>query len=185
MKNKDLDGTLTQQAGGQGSVKVPGSNIDAFVARMKVLVDHFGSMAKVAQKGGFAESTVKKWVDGISDPSRARCVQLARGTGVSLLWLAAGEGGMWPTEGAETAQPRQSHPVRLDQDMLADAIGAVGAALDALDADLSAQATARVVAVVYARLADAREQRSAADLVAFTLRSIREEITSESKEQGP
>lgn len=62
---------------------------------MKVLVGALGSIAEVARKSGLAESTVKKWVDGKSDPSRERCIALARGTGASLAWVVAGAGPMW------------------------------------------------------------------------------------------
>lgn len=66
-----------------------------FRDRMKVLVSEMGSIAEVARKSGLAESTVKKWVDGKSDPSRERCIALARGTGASLAWIVAGAGPMW------------------------------------------------------------------------------------------
>ena len=41
---------------------------------------------------GFSEGVVRSWRDGNTDPSRARCVTLARTLGISLVWLVAGEG---------------------------------------------------------------------------------------------
>lgn len=35
---------------------------------------------------------MRSWRDGNTDPSRARCVTLARTLGISLVWLVAGEG---------------------------------------------------------------------------------------------
>lgn len=43
---------------------------------------------------GFSEGVVRSWRDGHTDPSRARCVTLARTLGVSLIWLVAGEGAL-------------------------------------------------------------------------------------------
>ncbi len=43
---------------------------------------------------GFSEGVVRSWRDGNSDPSRARCVNLARTFNISLVWLITGEGPM-------------------------------------------------------------------------------------------
>ncbi|GGY31973.1 hypothetical protein GCM10008098_26670 [Rhodanobacter panaciterrae] len=43
---------------------------------------------------GFSEGVVRSWRDGNTDPSRARCVTLARTLGISLVWLVAGEGAL-------------------------------------------------------------------------------------------
>ena len=43
---------------------------------------------------GFSEGVVRSWRDGNTDPSRARCVTLARTLGISLVWLVAGEGSL-------------------------------------------------------------------------------------------
>ncbi|WP_457383456.1 transcriptional regulator [Rhodanobacter sp. TND4EL1] len=37
---------------------------------------------------------MRSWRDGNTDPSRARCVTLARTLGISLVWLVAGEGAL-------------------------------------------------------------------------------------------
>jgi len=84
--------------GGKDSVAAQHLAQNDFVKRMRMLVVHFDGLASLARKGRFPESTVKKWVDGTSDPSRTRCVQLAKATGVSLLWLVSGLGPMWPGE---------------------------------------------------------------------------------------
>lgn len=101
-ENKDLRGTLTDSIAGDRAVNVQGANPDAFRERMNLLIEQFGSAAEIARRCGFSEAVVRSWRDGNSDPSRTRCIALAAGTGVALLWLVAGEGEMYPA----------SHPVR-------------------------------------------------------------------------
>lgn len=126
-------------------------NLDLFKTRMKALVDHFGSIASIAKKCVLAESTVKKWVDGISDPSRGRCIRLARGTGASLLWLVAGEGPMWETE---IAQQSHSQPVR--QEELTMALQLADEALE--DKFLPREKRAELTALIYDMLVEGLPQ---------------------------
>lgn len=70
------------------SESVPGS----FSDRIKLLIQRVGSATEIARMCGFSEGVVRSWRDGNTDPSRARCVTLARTLGISLVWLVAGEG---------------------------------------------------------------------------------------------
>lgn len=167
-KNNKLASTLTEGAEGQGSVRVLDANSDLFQERMKSLVHQFGSIAEIARKCGFPESTVKKWVDGISDPSRERCIALANGTGISLLWLMAGEG---PMLAADLAAPRQSQDLRPDNDTLRAAIDAVESAIEAMGYEVTSSGRAKVIGLVYEHLI---AERSAAANVAHIIRLIRE-----------
>lgn len=65
-----------------------------FSDRIKLLIRDCGSITHIAKTCGFSEGVVRSWRDGRSDPSRQRCLTLARTLGVSLVWLIAGEGGM-------------------------------------------------------------------------------------------
>jgi transcriptional regulator with XRE-family HTH domain len=65
---------------------------DSFADRIKLLIQRVGSATEIARMCGFSEGVVRSWRDGNTDPSRARCVTLARTLGISLLWLVAGEG---------------------------------------------------------------------------------------------
>jgi hypothetical protein len=65
-----------------------------FSDRIKALIYKVGSVTEIARMCGFSEGVVRSWRDGNTDPSRARCVTLARTLGVSLVWLVAGEGAM-------------------------------------------------------------------------------------------
>jgi transcriptional regulator with XRE-family HTH domain len=72
-----------------------------FADRIKLLIQRVGSATEIARMCGFSEGVVRSWRDGNTDPSRARCVTLARTLGISLVWLVAGEG----TLQADTALP--------------------------------------------------------------------------------
>ncbi|MGN2251737.1 helix-turn-helix domain-containing protein [Frateuria edaphi] len=63
-----------------------------FADRIKLLIQRVGSATEIARMCGFSEGVVRSWRDGNTDPSRARCVTLARTLGISLIWLVAGEG---------------------------------------------------------------------------------------------
>jgi transcriptional regulator with XRE-family HTH domain len=63
-----------------------------FSDRIKLLIKRVGSATEIARMCGFSEGVVRSWRDGNTDPSRARCVTLARTLGISLVWLVAGEG---------------------------------------------------------------------------------------------
>jgi len=65
-----------------------------FADRIKMLIQRVGSVTEIARMCGFSEGVVRSWRDGNTDPSRARCVTLARTLGISLVWLVAGEGSM-------------------------------------------------------------------------------------------
>jgi hypothetical protein len=110
-----------------------------FADRIKVLIQRVGSVTEIARMCGFSEGVVRSWRDGNTDPSRARCVTLARTLGISLVWLVAGEGSMQidpnalvpddnATNSAETAMP-QRHRSKLR--MAADTLETSGTAVDA------------------------------------------------------
>lgn len=65
---------------------------ESFADRIKVLINRVGSVTEIARRCGFSEGVVRSWRDGNTDPSRGRCVTLARTLGISLVWLVAGEG---------------------------------------------------------------------------------------------
>ncbi|MFA6232484.1 MAG: helix-turn-helix transcriptional regulator [Rhodanobacter sp.] len=69
----------------------PSSN-GTFSDRIRLLIQRVGSATEIARMCGFSEGVVRSWRDGNTDPSRARCVTLAKTLGISLVWLVAGEG---------------------------------------------------------------------------------------------
>jgi len=70
------------------------ANYDLFTDRLKKVVTIIGSVAKTARKLSIAESTVRKWRDGASDPQLQFVIKLAKEAKVNLAWLASGEGEM-------------------------------------------------------------------------------------------
>lgn len=70
------------------------SPTNTFAERIKLLIQRVGSATEIARMCGFSEGVVRSWRDGNTDPSRARCVTLARTLGISLVWLVAGEGAL-------------------------------------------------------------------------------------------
>jgi hypothetical protein len=77
------------------SHKIPHDPLQStFADRIKLLIQRVGSATEIARMCGFSEGVVRSWRDGHTDPSRARCVTLARTLGISLVWLVAGEGAL-------------------------------------------------------------------------------------------
>lgn len=70
------------------------STTGSFAERIRFLIQRVGSATEIARMCGFSEGVVRSWRDGNTDPSRARCVTLARTLGISLVWLVAGEGSL-------------------------------------------------------------------------------------------
>lgn len=114
-KIKGLDETLTSETMVRVASIFEEENSDAFRLRMDLLIKEFGSAAEIARRCGFSEAVIRSWRDGASDPSRARCIALARGTGTSLLWIVDGEGPRSRAEFSQfMAQQSRFQPVRYD-----------------------------------------------------------------------
>src|ERR1700679_2652915 len=70
----------------------PGADQAAFGERLKFIVTHWPSADKLARATGVSTSAFRKWLRGGAEPSRDRLVALAEASGVSVSWLAKGEG---------------------------------------------------------------------------------------------
>jgi len=86
-----------------------------FSDRIKLLILRVGSATEIARKCGFSEGVVRSWRDGNTDPSRARCVTLARTLGISLLWLVAGEGAVQTDASASSTDDQYNADVLSSQ----------------------------------------------------------------------
>ena len=67
---------------------------DAFIERMGIVIELAGGPAELSQKSSLSRSVIHKYGSGGSDPSRLRLVAIAKAAGVSVEWLATGEGPM-------------------------------------------------------------------------------------------
>ncbi len=108
-----------------------------FADRIKTLIARVGSVTEIARMCGFSEGVVRSWRDGNTDPSRARCVTLARTLGISLVWLVAGEGSMLTDPTIGSPEEQTSSETSLNQrprsrlSAAADTLHASGNAMDA------------------------------------------------------
>ncbi len=69
-----------------------GGEREAFVGRLQRIVSHWRSADRLARTMGVSPSAFRKWLKGEAEPSRERLVALAEAAGVSIAWLAQGEG---------------------------------------------------------------------------------------------
>lgn len=121
----------------------------SFAERVRLLIAACGSVTRIARTCGFSEGVVRSWRDGRSDPSRERCLILARRLGVSLLWLIAGEGAMWDGQRSDAAATADG--AELDQRRLTAAVRALQSALQLAGGDGEVLAShADLVAEYYA-----------------------------------
>ncbi|KRF02256.1 transcription factor [Frateuria sp. Soil773] len=107
---------------------------ETFAERIKLLIQRVGSATEIARMCGFSEGVVRSWRDGNTDPSRARCVKLARTLGISLVWLVAGEGSIQPdptlTRAEEQTSSETSYPSRHRTHLSADIAGLPATGVD-------------------------------------------------------
>jgi phage repressor protein C with HTH and peptisase S24 domain len=68
------------------------SDAGAFAARLGEVVAREKSLSAFARKVGISSTALRKWLDGTSQPSRQRLIAAARAAGVSVEWLATGDG---------------------------------------------------------------------------------------------
>jgi phage repressor protein C with HTH and peptisase S24 domain len=72
--------------------KLAGAEQAGFGARLKLVVAQWPSADRLARATGVSPSAFRKWLKGEAEPSRDRLVALATTAGVSVAWLAQGEG---------------------------------------------------------------------------------------------
>jgi len=152
-KNNELDASDSLGNSVPSSAFVHKSDRDAFKSRMISLISHFkpqGGVAEISRVCGLSEGVIRSWRDGGSDPSRIRCIQLAEGTGASLLWVVAGIGPMW----AKDANVRNDQLAPLSQHTLKLASKTVGEVLEAVNQQLSPPKMAEAILLVINILED-------------------------------
>jgi len=84
----------------------PASNTDAgsFPGRLLRLIGRTPVRA-FARETGISEGVLRKYLSNKSDPSRTRLITIAEAGGVSLEWLATGQGPMTPQANAQPTTP--------------------------------------------------------------------------------
>jgi phage repressor protein C with HTH and peptisase S24 domain len=71
-------------------------NFKQFPDRVLYIINQHKSVSNLARLIESSESVVRKWRDGKSDPSRENLLSLANVSGVSIEWLVAGTGPIYP-----------------------------------------------------------------------------------------
>jgi phage repressor protein C with HTH and peptisase S24 domain len=69
-----------------------GTDQAGFVARLQLIAREWPSADRLAKAAGVSPSAFRKWLKGVAEPGRDRLVALAEAAGVSVSWLAQGEG---------------------------------------------------------------------------------------------
>jgi len=85
---------MTKEVKSDHRVEVSAFNSDLFVGRLKTAIKLLGGVAKTARIAVVAESTVRSWRDGNSEPQRPYLIPIAKEAGISIAWLVSGEGPM-------------------------------------------------------------------------------------------
>ncbi len=102
---------MTRQTSDKDNVNDPQEKIDAFSKRMDVAIRRAGGATLMAGKAGVSGSVLRKWRAGQSEPSLSRLVSMANAAGVSVQWLATGEGPIEPmTEEDGPALDNEARP---------------------------------------------------------------------------
>jgi transcriptional regulator with XRE-family HTH domain len=98
MINKSIEnGDISEPAGWNSAI---------FATRLKEVIGE-NSIYRFAKKCGFAESMLRKYLLGESVPGADKLVSMAQVAGVSLLWLATGQGGKSEAVGWDRITPSQ------------------------------------------------------------------------------
>ncbi len=160
---------------------------DSFAQRITVLIQRVGSATQIARMCGFSEGVVRSWRDGATDPSRARCVTLAKTLGISLVWLVAGEGMMQAdlTPAAvdeqhssvqhmghrvDRATPKAAHERNFDEQRLSIAMSLLHSELELSGNKLSLPKNADMLAELYEIIGPEGGHADASAIVAFNHR---------------
>jgi transcriptional regulator with XRE-family HTH domain len=191
-KNLPTDRALFEQSAAQPLVvrmmREPYADAEAgddaqdLAMRMRLLIAREGSASALARRCGCSEGSVRSWRDGHSDPSRARCITLARALNISLQWLITGEGPMHPqnnenrdaTSGKSTPPPAATTVVPatpsasgIDAQRLAATLKLLQSYICLVGGSLNTEQRAEVVAELYGLLRDASELHEVDRLIAF------------------
>jgi len=184
MNDNSRDTILADASGasmGTGLIGVTATP-SSFASRVRAVIKMSGSVSDIARRCGFSEGVVRSWRDGNTDPSRGRCVTMAKTLGLSLVWLAAGEGPMMQdgkgddavarNESSESVRGRDEHDVRaaagpLDVSRLASAMKLLQSDIEMTGSRFSPVRHADLVAEMYSILGRSGEDDYADRMIAF------------------
>lgn len=82
---------------------------DTFVNRVRKTAELIGGQLALAQKTGISARTINAYALGESEPSMAKLISISKATGVSISWLATGEGQMMSGSPIDPMSASESH----------------------------------------------------------------------------
>nr|WP_163503164.1 helix-turn-helix domain-containing protein [Halomonas socia] len=128
---------MTRQHSVESSTPLKEEQIDAFRSRMVIAIKAVGGATNMARKAGVSTSVLRKWRAGQSEPTLSSLVRLARAAGLSVAWLATGEG---------DPEARQRH---IDLEALEEVIVRTRRIFDQKELFLKPEAEARLIRLAY------------------------------------
>jgi transcriptional regulator with XRE-family HTH domain len=131
---------------------------DGFAARLRQVVDAYGSTSALARQLGRSEGALRKWVQGKSEPNVTDLRQICELTGTNVEWLVTGRGTrLGPTQVRSTA-PAMSAAMRVPFDyQLHDEIStAVDEELRSLGLAIPTLKRSSMVGMLYDRFQDSK-----------------------------
>ena len=76
-----------------------------FAKRMEIVVKRLGSVSELARRVDVAYPTAPNWVKEGAEPSTTNLIKISDASGVSLLWLATGQGAVLKIDSQEQEEP--------------------------------------------------------------------------------
>lgn len=144
--------------------------------RLRICMKLAGGGAALAQKAGIPRSTLETYITGKAEPKVSRVVAIAGAAGVTIDWLASGEGPM--ERGAlsqgelhPTRDPQFKPFVNLDRDLLTDMVVAVEEELAERGLTLAPHRKGELIATLYEMEAE-EEQEQHADVTQRNVRRL-------------
>lgn len=120
------------------------SSDDYFETGFKTVLNKIGTLQNAAQIAGVTAEQVAKWRDGKAKPPFKAVVSLANVAGVSLDWLATGEG--LPEKDSLDEMVKD---IKVDADLMAEIVKVVNEYLDSLDRELPPEKLGKIYAYLY------------------------------------
>ena len=127
-----------------------------FITRMAEAASLAGNATRLAEKTHISRRAIGEYLAGNAEPSRPRLVAIAKAAGVSVDWLATGEGPKWPND--RVANPDALVPPHLELRTVMTAYRAVVRWQDREGVALSPESFQDCAKAAYGELATNLEQ---------------------------
>jgi transcriptional regulator with XRE-family HTH domain len=129
-------------------------NTQELAIRLRQCAQLAGSGDELARKASVPRRTLETYLSGDAEPKASRLFALARAVGVSLDWLATGEGPMMLSDRAGKGRglgviEGGGRPAEIDAELLGWCVQALEEFLQSRRAPLAAEKKAKVISLLY------------------------------------